>query len=648
MPMGIIGGRHDNPTLHEVGLTDKDEELDIEPDYELLRSGKGEGAARGGVAWSKQSGVRERAAEKQGLDEDPPEGQVLDINPRIPDFNVSGKVQNTGFGGRANEDTTRRGAKEAMDDLMKDQEELNLQPKGPKDLSKNTQTSWKKENDINIIGGKKAMHEYDIEEELILAPRDTFGKHANTMPSWGKQVSKSNDRPDLLEIYDDREELILSPRQQEDNRRTAASSWVKQADPAEAKLSLLGDSEELILEPKKVSDKKQKSGVPWSKQRDSTFDVNVSVDRDIAEELILSPKEIQGEKHKGSMPWKYQPDREYIGYAKEVQNQPSEELILSPKEVRTSRGKTPLSWKRQSDAVYDTNKSLDKDAEELILSPNFRLTEKSNVGSNIGPMWKTQASRVIDDTKAGYEQSEELKLSPKDHRKKEPVSTLQWSRQSDAFDATNDLDRDAEELYLSPKDARATGGGNISSMKSTSNRDGAKSGTKQTNGAKGSNPPATNDLKGKSKMSVSFQDSPVKDEKRRAGSVSGRTSRSGSTSSTTSNKQVSSIKAAPDSGSKNMKSRSATVVSSTKRGTGAADATRPTSTGRIDRKSSAKSTSNKVQPRESSAPTPPRVSAPSPYAAAPPEGFGSGVHKRSNADVMASLDRRLEQLELYD
>jgi hypothetical protein len=647
--MGVQGGRNDDPALHEVGLADRDEELDIQPNYELLR---GEGASRGVVAWSKKSGVGERVAEKQGPDEDPPEGQVLDINPRVPDFRVTGKVQNTGFGGKANEDATRRGAKEALDHLDREKEQLDLQPVVANDRPKNTQASWKKESDAAVSGDAKgAMKGYVDEEELVLAPRDTAGKHPNTLPSWGKQATKGNDRPDLVGINSETEELILSPRQQEDNRRSAAPSWSKQADPAEAKLSVLDEPDELILEPKKTSDKKQKSGVPWNKQRDSAYDTNASVDREMVEELILSPREIRGNKDQASIPWKNQPDREYIGYAKEIQ-QPSEELILSPKEVRTSRGKTPLSWKRQSDAAFDVNKSLDKEIEELILSPKFKATEKSSVGNDIGASWKTQASRVLSDAKAGYEQSEELKLSPKDHRKKEPASTLRWSRQSDAFDAPNSTDKAAEELYLSPNDNRATGGGNVSSMKSTANRDGGMKTAKQS-AVTSAKLPGTSDLKGKSKLSVSFQESPVpvKDDKKRAGSASSRTSRSGSTPSATSKKAT-----APRSVSKDGKSRSSATSSSQKSGISTASP-RPSSVSAtssdVAGRSGQKTSSRTLQPRESAAPTPPRVSAPSPYAAAPPEGFRKdaeigGVSKRTNADVMASLDKKIEQLELYD
>ena len=647
-------GRNDDPTLGEVGLSDGngDEEVDIAPDFSMLKSGKGDGAARGGVAWSKTSGKKERTAEKQGPMEDPPEGGVLDLDPRVPEYGVRGKAD-TGFGGKAGEDKNRRGAAEALHELEREQEELDLRPVRPNDRPKNTLSAWKKESDIDDDVVKRALQGVVEDEELHLSPKNTVGTHGNSMPSWSKQVTKGSNRSDLLGIDAEKEELILSPHEAEDNRRRAAVSWSKQADPTEAKISIIEDDhEEVIIHPKKANGKNQKLGVPWNKQKDAAFDRNEELDREVQEQLILSPKDPAGRNSKAALSWQKQPEREFITGREALQPHRSEELILDPQEVRTTRGKNALSWQRQKDAAYDTNKSLDRDVapDELILSPKRDFAERGSGGNN-PPAWKKQASGVLTGDKVSYQQSEELMLSPKDQHKREPRSTLQWSRQSDAIvDVKTSMDHEPDELYLSPKFKA----GKASAMSNTSKREG-----REKRGA--ASPVRKRDSSRDSKQSVSSRHR--RDE---GGVVNGSRKSDGIRSTSGRNARLDDKKKRPTTNTKEQGSddrgsrkslsgveKKAPKMASNYHTTGNATG-RSGSGKKVDpsrKPSTERQRRNDDDSRKARAPTPPRVKAPTPQAAVPIEGFydtAAGKEGRSSSDIMASLDRKIAQLELYD
>jgi hypothetical protein len=423
-------GRHDDPKLHEVeGHEYEEEELELEPNYELLRHIKGEKSSLGGVGWGKKSDLRQRNSEKvnellKDLN-DPSEGQILDLD-LPPTINWNDKNPRGGFA-KGNADDRRRGVTEILESLERNEhEELMLEPNQPKN---NSQLKWKKQSEkIDESTEQKVMKEYDSKEELILSAEHHDQNRSNTIPNWKKQLTKSSIASSSIE--DNKEELILSPKVLSNSR--VGPAWTKQnINRFELSEDDLETEEQLILEPQR--DQKPQHGKFRQGQ--------LSVDRyeaDEKEELIISPQDPSTNRTKTVPAWKTQSTNDLRDH--QIEFEQSEELILIPTQPIQKKSSSSIEWKKQNDVINIVDEQSQAAAEELILSP------KKFIESNKVLSWQKQSSKF---EKSPEQTSEELIIISPKHHINNTNKVSSWKKQMTSSDDLL-IRQSSEELILSP------------------------------------------------------------------------------------------------------------------------------------------------------------------------------------------------------
>jgi hypothetical protein len=455
--------------LHEfAGEEYAEEELELEPNYDLLKQIKGEKSSLGSVPWAKRSDLKDRSSEKRSeamreLD-GVPQGQVLDLD-IPPAINWNEKSKRGRFA-KASVEENQKGYSEISKELRDQKEELILEPwEGRNKERQNSQAQWNKQSE-KLDQRDHSLLEAD--EELILSPQRPKTQ-SNAIPNWRKQSSHNN--PAALSLSNSmEEELILSPQLPSTQR--GGSAWNKQntddrqlqqepssiskeeliLSPHRKASSRLGggkfrltapaqgedlledpEREELILEPhRKVP---SRSGGKFH-QAESVL--GADQDDPEKEELMLEPHRQTSSRSKGGK-FRSEEEREY-------DDPEREELMLEPHRQTPSRSGGKF---RQAESVHDG----DPEAEELMLSPHDPAVNKPKSG----PGWNSQELESA--LGRSSHEKEELILSPKRPRGGNKMTS--WAKQSavTAQDVDDLERRSGEELILSPHSKSRTKGG---------------------------------------------------------------------------------------------------------------------------------------------------------------------------------------------